>query len=118
MAELTTEAVREEVTAWLAANFDPNMTVEAWWALLAASGYAAPMFPETHFGKGYNRALANVVSEEIVAIGAIGAPSGLGFALAAPTIVAHGNEAQKEWLSRILTGQDAWCQLFSEPGAG
>ena len=37
----------------------------------------------------------------------------------APTIVAHGNERQKqEDLLRILNGQDAWCQLFSEPGAG
>ena len=39
--------------------------------------------------------------------------------LAAPTIAAHGNERQKqEDLLRILNGQDAWCQLFSEPGAG
>src|SRR2546427_113445 len=43
----------------------------------------------------------------------------LSLLLAAPTIVAHGNERQKhEDLFRILSGQDAWCQLFSEPGAG
>jgi alkylation response protein AidB-like acyl-CoA dehydrogenase len=37
----------------------------------------------------------------------------------APTIVAHGTEQQKQVdLLRILNGQDAWCQLFSEPGAG
>lgn len=118
VADLNADEVRAEVKAWLAANFDPNMTVEAWWQLLASSGYAAPTFPTTHFGKGYNRAFANIVSEEIAAAGAIGAPSGLGYALAAPTIVAHGNEDQKEWLFNILTGQDAWCQLFSEPGAG
>ncbi len=118
MAELTTEEVRAEVKAFLADNFDPAMTVAQWWLKLAESGYAAPHFPETHFGRGYSRALCNVVNEEIAAAGAIGAPSGLGYALAAPTIVGHGNEAQKEWLFNILNGTDAWCQLFSEPGAG
>ncbi len=46
-------------------------------------------------------------------------PRGSACLLAAPTIAAHGNERQKqEDLLRILNGQDAWCQLFSEPGAG
>ncbi len=118
MAEVTAEQVREEVQAWLRDNWSDDLTVGEWWDRLARSGYAAPTFPTTHFGKGYNRALANVVNEEIAKAGAIGPPSGLGYALAAPTLVAHGNEEQKEWLLRILNGQDAWCQLFSEPGAG
>ncbi len=118
MPELTEDDVRAEVKAFLAANFNPDMLVADWWQKLAESGYAAPHFPTTHFGRGYGRALCNVVNEEIAAAGAIGAPSGLGVALAAPTIVAHGNEAQKEWLFNILNGTDAWCQLFSEPGAG
>ena len=59
------------------------------------------------------------VSETITEHGAVGPPAGLGYLLAAPTIVAHGNERQhQEDLLRILNGQDAWCQLFSEPGAG
>ena len=59
------------------------------------------------------------VNEAIAEHGAIGPPAGLGYLLAAPTIVAHGNERQKQKdLLRILNGQDAWCQLFSEPGAG
>jgi alkylation response protein AidB-like acyl-CoA dehydrogenase len=118
MAELTAEQVRDEVRAWLRDNWSDDLTVAEWWDKLAHSGYAAPTFPETHYGRGYSRALANVVNEEIAQAGAIGPPSGLGYALAAPTIVRHGNEEQKEWLLRILNGQDAWCQLFSEPGAG
>jgi alkylation response protein AidB-like acyl-CoA dehydrogenase len=87
--------------------------------VLARSGYAAPTFPEDAWGKGWPRALANVVNEAIKEHGAIGPPAGLGYLLAAPTIAAHGNERQKqEDLLRILNGQDAWCQLFSEPGAG
>ena len=119
MALPSIEEVRSEVRAWLAENFDPDMTVGDWWDRLARSGYAAPSFPEDSWGRGYDRPRANVVAEEIRTAGAIGPPSGLGYALAAPTIARHGNDEQKQHeLLRILNGQDAWCQLFSEPGAG
>src|SRR5438477_6794659 len=115
----TLEDVRAEVKAWLADNWDPDLTVAEWWDVLARSGYAAPTFPEDAWGKGWTRELATVVNQAIVEHGAIGPPAGLGYLLTAPTIVAHGNERQKrEDLLRILNGQDAWCQLFSEPGAG
>jgi alkylation response protein AidB-like acyl-CoA dehydrogenase len=113
------EDVRTEVKAWLEENWNPDLTVGEWWDILARSGYAAPTFPEDTWGKGYPRDLANVVNEAITEHGAIGPPAGLGYLLTAPTIVAHGNDRQKrEDLLRILNGQDAWCQLFSEPGAG
>jgi alkylation response protein AidB-like acyl-CoA dehydrogenase len=119
VSEPTVEQVRAEVRAWLVDNWDADLTVGEWWERLAHSGYAAPTFSEDSFGRGYPRALANVVNEEITAAGAIGPPSGLGYALAAPTIARHGSREQKDtWLWRILAGQDAWCQLFSEPGAG
>jgi alkylation response protein AidB-like acyl-CoA dehydrogenase len=119
MAVITTESVRDEVRAWLADQWDPDITVAEWWKRLLDAGYAAPTWPEEDFGRGYNRALANVVNEEIAKAGAIGPPAGLGYLLAGPTIVAHGTREQKDlWLRRILGGQDGWCQLFSEPGAG
>jgi alkylation response protein AidB-like acyl-CoA dehydrogenase len=115
----TVEDVRTEVKAWLEENWNPDLTVGEWWDVLARSGYAAPTFPEDCWGKGWPRDLAMAVSDAIKEHGAIGPPAGLGYLLAAPTIVAHGNERQKrEELLRILNGQDAWCQLFSEPGAG
>ena len=119
MAVITTESVRDEVRAWLDESWDPDITVAEWWERLMRSGYAAPTWPEDDFGRGYNRSLANVVNEELAKAGAIGPPAGLGYLLAGPTIVAHGTREQKDlWLTRILNGQDAWCQLFSEPGAG
>jgi alkylation response protein AidB-like acyl-CoA dehydrogenase len=119
MAHLTAEDVKAEVKAWLEENWDPDRTVAEWWDILARSGYAAPTFPEECWGKGWTRDLAMAVNETLAEHGAIGPPAGLGYLLAAPTIVAHGNERQKqEDLLRILNGQDAWCQLFSEPGAG
>jgi alkylation response protein AidB-like acyl-CoA dehydrogenase len=119
MTTPSVEDVRAAVKAWLEENWDPDLTVAEWWDVLARSGYAAPSFPEDAWGKGYPRDLAMAVSEVIAEHGAVGPPAGLGYLLAAPTIVAHGSERQKqEDLLRILNGQDAWCQLFSEPGAG
>ena len=119
MALPSVEDVRVEVKKWLEENWDPDITVAEWWDILARSGYAAPTFPEDAWGKGWPRDLAMAVSEMIAQHGAIGPPAGLGYLLTAPTLVAHGNEHQKQTdLLRILNGQDAWCQLFSEPGAG
>ena len=43
----------------------------------------------------------------------------LGHGMGAPMLVAHGTESQKQrWLRKIFTGEEIWCQLFSEPGAG
>jgi len=113
------DEVRAEVAAWLTENWDPDLSVAEWWDRLARSGYAAPSFAPDAWGRGYDRSRANAVGDEIRKAGAIGPPSGLGFALAAPTIARHGSDEQKQHeLLRILNGQDAWCQLFSEPGAG
>jgi alkylation response protein AidB-like acyl-CoA dehydrogenase len=115
----TADDIRAEVGAWIDDNWSPKLTVGEWWDLLARSGYAAPTFPEDSFGKGWPRNLGMVVSEVIREKGAVGPPAGLGYLLAAPTIATHGTPEQKETLLlRILNGQDAWCQLFSEPGAG
>src|SRR2546430_13203455 len=76
-------------------------------------------WPEEWFGRGLPRELAGVVSAELRAAGAIGPPSGLGTLLAAPTILVHGTDEQRaRYVRPILNGQEAWCQLFSEPGAG
>lgn len=116
---LTAAQVRAEVQAWVAEAWDPELTVAEWWARLADSGYAAPMLPEGMGGRGYSRDLALAVSAEVGAQGVLGPPMGLGLMLAAPTIAAHGNaEQQQRFIRRIIDGTDAWCQLFSEPGAG
>ncbi|HRE01080.1 MAG TPA: acyl-CoA dehydrogenase family protein, partial [Ilumatobacteraceae bacterium] len=119
MAEITAEQVRDEVTAWVQQNWDPEITLGEWWKRLAGAGYASPMLPESCGGKGYPRHLAVLVMNILGEQHTIAPPTGLGLMLAAPTIAAHGSpEQQAEYIPRILDGTDAWCQLFSEPGAG
>ena len=111
--------VEAEVTAWLEANWDPDLTVAEWWDRLGNAGWAAPTWPEEWFGKGMSREEGVRVQNTIAGFGALGAPGGLGLLLAGPTIATHGTDEQKQrFLKDIVTGQKAWCQLFSEPGAG
>src|SRR3954449_8731491 len=111
--------VTAEVTAWLDENWDPDLTVEEWWGRLGPSGWAVPAGPEEWSGKVLSRAEGVRVMQTISGYPALGAPGGLGTLLAGPTIYVHGTEEQKQrYLADIVTGKQAWCQLFSEPGAG
>jgi alkylation response protein AidB-like acyl-CoA dehydrogenase len=119
VAILTADLVRREVRAWVAENWDPDLTLAEWWERLAESGWAVPTWPEEWYGRRLPRDLAGVAMQEIAAAGAVGPPSGLGILLAGPTIITHGTDEQKRrYLKPIVNGQEAWCQLFSEPGAG
>lgn len=111
--------VRTEVREWVTANWDPDITVAAWWELLADAGWSVPAWPTDWHGRGLARDEAMAVKAEIVACGALGAPGGLGMLLAGPTILTQGTDEQRRrYLRPIVTGQEAWCQLFSEPEAG
>jgi alkylation response protein AidB-like acyl-CoA dehydrogenase len=108
-----------EVKDWLAENWDPDLRVAEWWDRLGTSGWAVPTWPGEWFGKGLSRAEGVRVQQAIADFGALPAPGGLGLMLAGPTITVHGDDEQKaRYLRDIVTGQRAWCQLFSEPGAG
>ena len=112
-------AVRAEVETFCDQNWDPDLTVEQWWRLLAGVGYSHPMLPVPAGGRGYGQDQAAVVSLVLVERGVLGPPGGLGRMLAAPTIAIHGTPEQIErFVPEILDGRVGWCQLFSEPNAG
>jgi alkylation response protein AidB-like acyl-CoA dehydrogenase len=119
MSQISEGEVRSEVRAWLEANWDPDMSLVAWRNKLADSGWGMPQWPKEWYGRGLAVSLARVVEEEFAAVGAVSAAKTGVRLLAAATLLEHGSDlVKKKFLRRILTGEDAWCQLFSEPGSG
>ena len=113
------DLVRAELTAWVHQHWDPGMSLRDWRKLLLASGWAVPSWPERWHGRGLPAWADELVATELIRLGAVGIPVGSGTWLAAPTILAHGSdELRARLLGPILTGEQTWCQLFSEPGAG
>jgi alkylation response protein AidB-like acyl-CoA dehydrogenase len=113
------EAVRAEVREFLASAWDPELGLFEWRGRLADSGFGCPSWPREWYGRGLPRELADVVTEEFARVGAVGPAAGVGMSLAGPTLLEHGSdELKRRFLRRIVTGEDRWCQLFSEPGSG
>src|SRR5205809_1608264 len=89
-----------------------------WLRTLAKRGWVAPAWPKQYGGAGLSVMQQFVFNEEMARAGAP-RPNFLAIGLAGPTIIVHGTEEQKrEHLSGILSGEDFWCQGFSEPGSG
>jgi alkylation response protein AidB-like acyl-CoA dehydrogenase len=112
-------ALWAEVHDWLTENWDPDRSVDEWWKVVAAAGWTAPHFAPDQGGRGLPRRVVRTVRSAFKSFGALRPPGGLGLLMAAPTILTHGTPEQIDRLvPPILDGQAAWCQLFSEPGAG
>jgi alkylation response protein AidB-like acyl-CoA dehydrogenase len=85
------------------------------------AGLAWVHFPEGYGGLGVSPKLQKVVNERIAAAGGPNSywRNPIGSGMGAPTVVTHGSEEQKQrYLRPLFTGEEIWCQLFSEPGAG
>ncbi|HTX81428.1 MAG TPA: acyl-CoA dehydrogenase family protein [Streptosporangiaceae bacterium] len=113
------EQVVADLTDWVRRHWDPTMALRDWRKLLLTSGWAVPSWPERWHGRGLPAWAEELVGNELLRLGAVGIPVGSGTWLAAPTILAHGSDDLRDrLLAPILTGEQTWCQLFSEPGAG
>jgi alkylation response protein AidB-like acyl-CoA dehydrogenase len=103
---------RRAVRRWLDEHPDPSGRQ------LAEAGYVAPHWPRP-WGLGADPVTQLVVDEELrrAAVRRPFNPIGIGWA--GPTLLHAGTEAQRQrWLWPLLSGEEIWCQLFSEPGAG
>jgi 3-oxochol-4-en-24-oyl-CoA dehydrogenase len=103
---------RLAVRRWLADHPSPTGRE------LAEAGYVAPHWPEP-WGLGADPVHQLLVDDELRAAGVRRPSNPIGIGWAGPTILHAGTEAQRErFLFPILSGEEIWCQLFSEPGAG
>jgi alkylation response protein AidB-like acyl-CoA dehydrogenase len=109
---------------WQGANQRESVSAEQWQfsrqftRKLASRGWLTLAWPKEYGGMGASHMRQLLYNEEMSYAGAPQAV-GSGISLAGPTIMVHGNEAQKrEFLPAIASGESVWCQLFSEPGSG
>jgi alkylation response protein AidB-like acyl-CoA dehydrogenase len=127
------EAFRTEIRTWLEKNlpegwFDEGSRLEGeaklafqqeWTQKLFEGGWICATWPKEYGGKGLSTMEAVVLNEEFAKAGAPMRADFFGDTLVGPTILQWGTEEQKkEFLPKILSGQIAWCQGFSEPDAG
>jgi alkylation response protein AidB-like acyl-CoA dehydrogenase len=123
------EGFRDEVATWLRANnpgpepegsLDELIAFRREWQLkLHAAGWAGISWPKEFGGRGATMIEQAIFTGEAAAQAAPSPANVLGLAMGGPVVIAHGTEAQKSrYLEPILTGDEIWCQGFSEPESG
>jgi alkylation response protein AidB-like acyl-CoA dehydrogenase len=113
------DQIRAELAEWVQQHWSPDIALRDWREQLLQAGWAVPSWPQRWHGRGLPAWADELAASELIRLGAVGVPVGSGTWLAAPTILAHGSdELRDRLLAPILTGEQTWCQLFSEPGAG
>ena len=115
----TTGVTSDAVGAWIEANWHLDITLADWWQRLADAGYAFPHWPTGFGGSDMRASDASAIQQLLGTHGVIGPPTGNAPNMGVPTVLTHGTDDQKErFVKPVANGQNAWCQLFSKPGAG
>jgi alkylation response protein AidB-like acyl-CoA dehydrogenase len=124
-------AFRDEVRTFIAENYPQALRGKqdegdelskedflSWHRVLHAKGWVAPAWPVEYGGTGWTPTQRFIFSEETASADCIRLMP-FGLAMVGPVIYTFGTPAQKaKFLPRILSGEDWWCQGYSEPGAG
>ena len=125
-------AFRTGLRKWIAENLpegwaarkhsagrDEEDVSRAWSKKLYEGGYAGLTWPKEYGGAGAPYTYQAIFLEETARAETPEHIGVIGLGMAGPTIIVHGTEEQKQkHLSKILSGEDVWCQGFSEPGSG
>jgi alkylation response protein AidB-like acyl-CoA dehydrogenase len=123
------ESFRDEVATWLRENNpgpEPEGSLDEvmrfrgeWQRKLHAAGWAGISWPKEYGGRGATMIEQAIFTGEAAAQEAPSPANVLGLAMGGPVVIAHGTDAQKaRYLEPILTGEEIWCQGFSEPESG
>ncbi|MBM3104100.1 acyl-CoA dehydrogenase family protein [Pseudomonas sp. V1] len=125
---LADEDFRLMVRQWIAANYPQRIRNPAhrlgreqtweWYQALSDRGWLCPGWPTQHGGMGLNAGKQLIMIEEMEGYGCARLPDS-GITMLGPLLIRYGTAAQRErFLPRILSGEDIWCQGYSEPNAG
>ncbi|RAY12034.1 acyl-CoA dehydrogenase [Actinomadura craniellae] len=123
---------RTELRSWLLANLPEGWAdrapeagrgdfefLRAWGGKLYDAGYVGLTWPAEFGGRGLSPVYQAIYLEELARLNAPNHPGVIGLNMAGPTIIAWGTDAQKQRLLKpLLSGEEIWCQGFSEPGSG
>ncbi len=128
------EKFRDECRAWLATNLPEPFAgkslndeenaealdyLQAWQKKVYDHGWTGISWPQAYGGRGATLIEQSIFQEEWAKANAPMLINVLGLSLIGPTIIAVGTEEQKKrYLPKILSGEEIWCQGFSEPNAG
>ncbi|MEQ8299521.1 MAG: acyl-CoA dehydrogenase family protein [Hyphomonas sp.] len=124
---------RDEVRTFLKENLSEELAIAGrlvtsvfsepefslpWLQILHARGWAAPSWPVEYGGTGWSEMQRYIFASECARAGAPSL-SPMSLNMVGPCIIGHGTPEQKaHYLPRILSGEDYWCQGYSEPGSG
>jgi alkylation response protein AidB-like acyl-CoA dehydrogenase len=124
---------RDELRSWLATHvprgWDADLLhasmeekfafLRRWQKTVFEGGWVGIEWPKAYGGRGATLMEQAIFTEEMARAGAPPLANTLGLSLVGPTIIHHGSDAQKRrFLANILSGDEIWCQGFSEPNAG
>ena len=124
---------RQKARAWLADNApsfeyrsgaddteaDLLKAAKRWQMAKYEAGWACLTWPKDYGGQGLSSVEASIFSAEEAGWAVTSSPFGIGQGMAAPTMMAYANEEQKaRFLPKLASGEEIWCQLFSEPAGG
>jgi len=131
------EEFRKELRGWLAAHLPPDLCIDdaaddrvasdretferrcRWQKAMHAAGWVGVTWPQEYGGRGVGLIERVIWDDEYAAARAPVLPGNMGLSLVGPTIIHWGTDEQKRrHLPAILSGDEIWCQGFSEPGAG
>jgi len=114
--ELTEEL--REAGKLTASVFSEVEVSSKWHKILYKKGWIGASWPEEYGGTGWDDMQRYIFRSECASAGTP-SPTAMGLAMVGPVLMKHGTQKQKDfYLPRILSGEDFWCQGYSEPGSG
>lgn len=112
-----TEELREAAAMCPGIFLDREYNMK-WHAILHKQGWVAPAWPKEFGGPGWDITQRQIWGQETALAGAP-ATSPMGLGMCGPMLIGHGTKEQQDYyLPRILSGEDYWCQGYSEPASG